>query len=191
LLPIRTMTPRRTYYEFDMLDSSSYFRVYSDGFFHASLRFTREEEPKRGTIHDVICYLSDFFIFALRVLKSRLVDVQQGFYIELSGLTGLELRVDESILFGPETFGFSKTTSKVFYEKDFEPSEDWHSIFLKICDFYKLICLDLGIIDVSDQTIRNNVRKILTRMSDIAVGRKYNDREILPKIDLNEMFSES
>jgi hypothetical protein len=91
------------------------------------------------------------------------------------------------LLYARATYSFSKTATKIVYERDIVPYEKWYNIFLKVCDVYRDICKDLGIVEIADSTIRSNVKAILHDIVDLRT--EYTTPGI-PRVDLKELFGE-
>lgn len=182
------VTTRRDWYEFDPELEDRFLRIYSDGFFHSYFPFHLKESQKNASVQHTVFYLSGFLFFVLRIMKHRSISAILRIHVELTGLRDLNVTIGSGLLSRFDQYSFSKNERRVVYEKDTNTSDKWSKALLVVCDIYKDICRDLGIIDITDDTVRNNVKKIVDADQDLRT-QYSNDGIVIPIVDLKEVFS--
>jgi hypothetical protein len=140
-----------------------------------------------AAVYDMIWYISSFLFFALRILKKKNVVANQRIHVELTGLRDLNVVVGRGVLSALEEYSFSKNDTKIVYERDIDASEKWSKAFLVTCDIYRDLYKDLGIMEIADTRIRDNVKAILIDIDDLRT--EYTTPGI-PRVDLKEVFEE-
>ena len=191
---VRTVVPRRKYFEFESLSSEIYARIYSDGFFHCILPFLgADPEVKSYGLNWIVYQFAEPLFFLIRVMKKKGVEIEQTSKLDLHGISGLHVfpfSRERTHLFrlSRRAWSFSKDTNALSYRKSFNPKEKWVSFFNLLCEIFKEICIDLGIIDMKDETVSQNVKEIVSSMRSLRTT--YSGRE-LERLSLEEIFGET
>lgn len=157
-LRVNRVTPRRGFFEYDGV---GYYRVYADGVFHYVGQLLTEEIDGKTTfiIPYLIQQIAALALFSIRVMKRKGKDQQQTIRVDLHGVRGLRA------VFGlrfplVRDYSFSKDYDSVTYHRTFIPSRKW-ALFSLLCDIYRDICTDLGIINITEGGIKIDVARIL------------------------------
>lgn len=107
--------------------------------------------------------------------------------IDLHGIKGLQIFPFPRYRSLRE-WAFSEEQDSVFYQKTFNPKEKWVFLFNLLCEIYKDICIDLGIVQIKDETVVRNVKQIV---SEIDTLRTTYTPAGLEALSLDEIFGES
>jgi hypothetical protein len=187
----REVIGRRKHFEFKSRSPEIFARMYSDGFFHCVLPFWEvEEEVKNYHLYWLMFQVAEPLFFLARVMKVKEVETEQTLKFDLHGIGGLEVTPfsRRTPWLSIRTWSFSEDSDFLPYRKTFNPKEKWTSFFDLLCEIYKEICIDLGIIDMKDETISQNVKEIVRSMQSLATT--YSGRG-LERLSLEEIFGES
>ena len=187
----RDVIGRRKHFEFKSRSPEIFARMYSDGFFHCVLPFWEvDEEAKNYHLYWLMFEVAEPLFFLARVMKLKEVETEQTLRFDLHGIGGLEVIPfsRRTSWLSIRTWSFSEDAESLSYQKTFNPKEEWFFFFNLLCEIYKEICVDLGIIDMKDETVSQNVKEILRSMRSLA--RTYSGRG-LERLSLEEIFGES
>ena len=185
------VVPRRKHFEFKSRSPEIFARMYYDGFFHCVLPWWEVDPETRGyhlywIVHDV----AEPLYFLVRVMKNRGVKTEQALKLDLHGISGLRVSPFSRELISwlsRRTWSFSEDTDSHSYQKTFNPKEKLVSLFNLLCEIYRDTCDDLGVIDISDETVSQNVKKIVGSMRSLRTT--YSGRG-LERLSLEEIFGE-
>lgn len=189
---IQRVVARRKHFEFESREPRIFARMYSDGFFHCILPWMEVDmEPKTYHLYWIVSNIADPLLFLVRVMKLRAIETEQTLRIDLHGISGLQVfpfsQKYPSSLFSRRPWSFSKETDYLSYEKKFSPKDEWVSFFNILCEIYKDICIDLGVMDIRDETVAQNVKEILRSMRSL--WTTYSGRG-LKALSVKEIFGE-
>lgn len=183
---------RRKHYEFRSRSPEIFARMHYDGFFHCVLPWWEVDPETKGyhlywIVHDV----AEPLYFLVRVMKNKGVKTEQALKLDLHGISGLRVSPfsrERTSWLSIRTWTFSEETDSHSYQKTFNPKEEIVSLLNLLCEIYRDICVDLGIIDISDDTVSQNVKEIVGSMRSIRTT--YSGRG-LERLSLEEIFGES
>jgi len=189
---LEKVTPRRKHFEFKSITPEILARMYSDGFFHCVIPWSEfDMDTKVYYLHWIMSDIAEPLFFLVRVMKLRKVETGQILRVDLHGISGLQVFPFYEHIFpilrGRNTWSFSKETNYLSYEKTFNPKQEWVFFFKLLCEIYKDICIDLGVIDIRDETAAQNVKEVLRSMRSLRT--KYSGRG-LNALSLQEVFGE-
>jgi len=186
LLMILETVGRRGVYEYRSAGEDIYFRVYSDGFFHyvGPLRATERYGKTEYYINWLVYDLAELLLFSVRVMKRKSINLQQSIRTDLHGIKGLEMGFSPRHWPTLSRRTFSAHSDTLSYQKTFLPSQEWSSFFYLLCDIYREICQDLGIIDITDEVIAQNVSSILKDMQELRTTYQGAGLRNIPLDDL-------
>ena len=184
---------RRKHFEFKSRSPEIFARMYYDGFFHCVLPWW-EVDPKTKRYHLfwIVHDVAEPLYFLARVMKNKGVKTEQALKLDLHGIAGLEV-----IPFGGDrpffpirgySFSFSEDQDSISYQKTFNPKERWVSFFNLLCEIFKDICIELGVIDIKDERVAQSVKEIVGLMRSLRTT--YSGRG-LAALSLEEIFGES
>ena len=186
---------RREHFDFQSRSPEIFARMFSDGFFHCILPWCEinpeDEEAKYYHAYWLMCDVGEPLFFLVRVMKLKEVEIEHTFKLDLHGISGLQVfpfSRERAFLPSRRTWSFSEDADFLSYQKTFNPKEKWISLFNLLCEIYKEICNDLGIFDMKDETVSQNVKKIVSSMRSLRTT--YSGRG-LERLSLEEIFGES
>ena len=171
-----TVIPRKKHFEFKSKTPEIFVRVYSDGFFHCVIPWwetnPKDSEVKNYHLHWIIREIAEALFFLVRIMKKNGVKVEQVLKVDLHGIRGLQVFPFSPprnllSLFSRRVSLFSEDQNFVSYQRTFNPKEKWVSFFKLLCEIYRDICIDLGIIDLKDKAVSQNVRTIVRSMQSL------------------------
>jgi len=179
------VVPRRGYFELKSKSPEIFARMGSDGFFHAVVPLNTEEE--KYYLSWIVDDIAQALFFIVRVMKKKGVRTEQTFRIDLHGIRGL--RVLPFFRYRSlREWAFSEEQDFIFYQKTFNPKEKWVFFFNLLCEIYKEICIDLGIVEIKNETVTQNVKEILCAIDSL---RTTYTSAGLEHLSLDEIFGES
>jgi len=124
-------------------------------------------------------------------MKNKGVKTEQALKLDLHGISGLQVSLssrDRTSWLSRRTWSFSEDTHSHSYQKTFNPKEKLVSLFNLLCEIYRDICDDLGVIDISDETVSQNVKEIVGSMKSL--WTTYSSRGLV-RPSPEEIFGES
>jgi len=188
-LEVESITPRRNRFEFTSRSVDISGSIDSDGFFHAIIPFRNETGAERYYLNWIVYDIVEVFLFIVRVIKKKRVETGQTLRLDLHGIKGLALSLSADRFFIRDyKYSFSKEIESITYEKAFDPRQGWEYFFHLICKIYEDICIDLGMIGMSKDTIKQNVRHIILEMNSI---RTTYQSAGLQALSLEEFFGDT
>ncbi len=107
----------------------------------------------------------------------------QRIRIELLRVKGHPIRFDYDSRRSWRNYDFAE--SFIVLEEDFNPDNDWKSLLSILTRVYRVICEHAGIIDITDNTVKTNLRQILGRIDELRTN--YSPSGVTA-LDLNEIF---
>lgn len=189
------VVPRRKHFEFKSRSPEIFVRMYSDGFFQCVLPLweaSREDsEVKYYHLHLIMAEIAEPLFFLVRVMKLKEIKTEYKLKLDLHGVSGLQVSPfsrKSAFWLSRKTWSFSEDADSLSYQKTFNPKEKWVSVFNLLCEIYKEICIDLGIIDIKDENISQNVKEVISSMR--ALRTTYSGRG-LERVSLDEIFGKS
>lgn len=99
-------------------------------------------------------------------MKKKGVKTEQTLRIDLHGIRGLRV-LPFARYWSHREWAFSDGEDFVFYKKTFNPKEKWVFFFNLLCEVYKDLCIDLGIVQIKDETVEQNVKQIIREMDTL------------------------
>jgi hypothetical protein len=185
----KSVEPRRGFFEFTSRSPKISATMNSQGFFHAVIPLRCDPQTKKYYLDLIVYDIGEVLFFAIRVMKKKTVETEQRLKVDFHGIRGLEVALSSS----PFTIrgfehSFSKEQDYLPYEKTFNPKEKWNYFFNLMCEIYKDIITDLGIIDISDKTVKQNVRDIV---KDMRYLRTSFPSAGLERVPLEELFEDT
>jgi len=183
-----SVEPRREYFEFLSRSPKISATMDSNGFFHAVIPLRCNPHTKKYYLDSIVHDIGEALFFTLRAMKKKAIKTEQHLKIDLQGIRGLEIALSSSPLLITHKRSFSKEQDDLSYEKTFDPKEKWAYFFNLMCETYKDIITDLGIIDISVKTVKQNVRNIMRQMDYLRTAYQPAGLEIVP---LNELFGDA
>jgi len=187
-LRIRDSTARRDRYEFRSYDSSIHLEIYPDGCFHTY--FPIQAEDGLMKLDDIMYMVSSFLFFTTRIMKMRNVSARQRIHLELCKASGREVVLSSVFRSLLERYTFPKNKQRLVFTAEFDPSKGWNHIFFILCNIYREICKDLGLVSLSEKHLKDRMKSIV--QSDRDLRTEYSgQRETIPRIDLEEVFQET
>jgi len=183
-IPLDGVVPRRGYFEFKSRSPEIFTKMDSDGFFHAVVPLYTEEE--KYSLNWIVGDIARALFFIVRVMKKKGVKTEQTLGIDLHGIKGLRVFPFPRYRSLRE-WAFSEEQDSVFYQKTFNPKEKWVFLFNLLCEIYKDICIDLGIVQIKDGTVVQNVKQIVREMDTL---RTTYTPAGLERLSLDEIFGE-
>jgi len=183
MAPIRcTVTTRRNFFECDSREDE-FLRVHTNGFFHFIVPIIYDTEKNLSWIDVLIHQILDIFVYCTRVMKYKQITSEQSLYVKLRNISNLELTFDG--FFFSRRYNFCPEFSEVDFTYSFNPKEGWlkiREIFEKI---FKDLCMELGIIDITDSVINKRLFDILRKNPNIHTKYHYGN-VIIPLINMDE-----
>jgi len=179
------IVPRRAYFEFKSKSPEIFAKMDSDGFFHAVIPLLVEEE--KYCLSWIVNDIAQALFFIVRVMKKKGVKTEQTLRIDLHGIRGIRV-LPFFRYWSHREWAFSEGEDFVFYQKTFNPKEKWVVLFNLLCEIYKEICIDLGIVEIKDETVAQNVKNIVREMDTL---RTTYTPAGLEALSLDEIFGES
>lgn len=181
------VVPRRRYFEFKSKSPESFVRMDSDGFFHAVMPLSQNSEAGRYYLSWIIGDIAEALFFVVRIMKKKRVRTEQALRIDLHGIGGLEvLPFQRALLI--RKWSFSTKQDAISYKKTLNPEEKWSFFFNLLCEIYRDICIDLGVIDMRDEYVKQNVNQIINSMETLRTSYSPSGLEAL---SLKEIFGDS
>jgi len=83
----------------------------------------------------------------------------------------------------PWHFDFAEYS--IVLEEDFSPDNDWKSLLDILVRIYRVVCEYAGITDITDETIKMNLREILGQIDEL---RTIYTESGVTALDLEEVF---
>jgi len=184
----REIKGRHDYYDFEPLRENHFLRILKNGFIISkfpSAQWDSEKEMRARTIyiHELVKYIAELFLFACRIMKKKGIKDNQRMKIELLNVKGYPVRFDYGVLGSRWNYDFVEYS--IILEEDFNPDDDWRSLLGVLVRIYRVICEHATIIDITDQTIKTNLREILKHIHELHTT--YSDSGV-KALDLNEIF---
>jgi len=178
---------RHDYYDFEPRENC-FLRILKNGFIISkfpSVQWDTEKEihARAICIHELVGYVAELFLFACRIMKKREIRDNQRMKIELLNVKGHPVRFDYSLWLPHWDYDFAE--SFIVLEEDFNPDNDWRSLLGILVRIYRVICEHATITDITDETIKKNLRKILGQIHELHTT--YSDSGVTA-LDLNEVF---
>jgi hypothetical protein len=178
---------RHDYYNFEPREDR-FLRILKNGFIiskFSSAQWDSETEMPARTIyiHELVEYIAELFLFACRIMKKREIGDSQRMSIKLMNVKGHPVRFDSSLLRSHRDYDFAEYF--IVIEEDFNPDNDWRNLLDILVRIYRVICEYVTITDITDKTIKTNLRKILGQIQELHTT--YTDSGV-KALDLNEVF---
>lgn len=173
LFAIETVTPRKKHFEFKSKKPGVFVRMYYTGFFHCIIPWweinPEDQGAKEYHLHWIIQEIAEPLYFLARIMKKKGVKTEQTLKVDLHGISGLQVfpfsRPHGLLsLYSRREWSFSEDENLFSYQGIFNPKEKLVSLFRILCEIYRDICIDLGIIDLKDEEVSQNVEKIVRSM---------------------------
>lgn len=184
-IPLDGVVPRRGYFEFKSKSPEIFARIDSEGFFHAVIPLLTEAE--KYYLNWIVNDIAEALFFIVRVMKKKGVKTDQTLRIDLHGIRGLRV-FPFSRYRSIREWAFSEEQDFIFYQKTFNPKEKWVFLFKLLCEIYKDICVDLGVVEIKDETVAQNVKQIVREMDNLRTAYQPSG---LDALSLKEIFGES
>lgn len=175
---------RHEYYDFKPRYENHFLRILRNGFIISKFP-SAQWDSEKGTIfiHELVKYIAQLFLFACRVMKKKGIRDSQRIRIELLNNKGHPIRFDSD---SPQSWGeYDFSEYSIVLEEDFNPDNDWKSLLDTLLQIYRVICEHAGIIDITDNVIKKNLRKILGWIDELHTN--YKDSGVTA-LNLNEIF---
>jgi len=131
--------------------------------------------------------IAEALFFIVRVMKKKGVKTDQTLRIDLHGIRGIRV-FPFSRYRSIREWAFSEEQDFIFYQKTFNPKEKWVFLFKLLCETYKDICVDLGVVEIKDETVAQNVKQIVREMDNLRTAYQPSG---LDALSLKEIFGES
>ena len=187
IFEIETVVGRRKYFEFKSRSPEVHVRMYSDGFFHAETPLIYDPRKEKYYLSWIVHDIAEAYFFIVRIMKKKGVETEQTLKLDLHGIRGLQV-FPFPRYFSIRKWAFSEDENFISYQKTFNPQEKWVFLFNLLCEIYKDICVDLGVIEIKDDTVTRNVRQIVKEMDTLRTTYQPSGLEAL---SLEELFGES
>ena len=158
------VVPRRGYFEFKSKSPEIFSKMDSEGFFHAVVPLLADEN--KYCLSWIVGDIAETLFFIVRVMKKKGVKTEQTLRIDLHGIRGLRV-LPFARYWSHREWAFSDGEDFVFYKKTFNPKEKWVFFFNLLCEVYKDLCIDLGIVQIKDETVEQNVKQIIREMDTL------------------------
>ncbi len=180
----RDIKGRHDYYDFLPRYEHHFLRILKNGFMLAKFPAAQwDRDIGILYINEVVTYVAELYLFACRVMKKRGVIASQRIKVELLNVQGYPVRVDSD---GPRSRGDSDFPAySLVVEEDFNPDSDWKSLLDVLVRIYRAICGYAGITDLTDQTIKTNLRDMLGWIKELQTT--YSDSDVTA-LNVNELF---
>jgi hypothetical protein len=178
------ISPRRGYFEFRGRTPEILATMSSGGFFSALIPFRHYPNAKEYSLSLIFYDFAELLFFIVRVLKKKMVESEQAVRLDFHGIRTLPMTLFADLF--PREYAFSGEQDYIYYQKCFDPREKWVSIYNILCEIYRDICIDLGIIDIKDDVIKQNVKRIILTIDSL---RTTYTSSGLQRISLEEIFS--
>lgn len=189
-LHIRNSIARENIYEFKTILGDYSLRIFPNGFIVSHFSCLEWPQEKNvATIHELMYYIFQMFFFAIRIMKHKNFRQPQRIRIELYKLEGYPVRYDlgpRGRLWGPYHF----IESPVILIEDFNPSSSWANLFTVLMKFYRKTCSHLGIQNIKEETIRNNICELLNDSILMRELYTFYQTPRLLRVPINEMCGE-
>jgi hypothetical protein len=158
---------RRGYFEFRGRTSETLATLGSDGFFGALIPFRHYSNIKEYSLSLIFQDFAELLFFVVRLLKEKKVASEQTVRLDFHGIRALPMVLFADLFPWRRESAFSGEQDYIYYEKQFAPQEKWATIYSLLCGIYRDICIDLGIVDISDDDVKRNVRDIIVRIDSL------------------------
>jgi len=184
----REIKGRHDYYDFQPRYENHFLRILKNGFIISkfpSAQWDSEKEMRARTIyiHELVGYVAELFLFACRIMKKKEIKDSQRMKIEFLNMQGHPVRFDNSLLRSRWEYDFAEYS--IALEEDFSPDNDWKSLLGILVRIYRVICEHATITDITDDTIKMNLREILGQIDELRIT--YTDSGVTA-LDLKEVF---
>jgi len=176
---------RHEYYDFQPRYENHFLRILRNGFIISKFPSAKWDDKKETLyIHEMVKYIAQLFLFACRIMKKKGVTDSQRIRIQLLRVKDRPIRfdLDQRLSFW-EDRDFDQPFIDV--EEDFNPDDDWKSLLDVLVRIYRVICEHAGIIDLTDDIIKANLRKILGWIEELRTNYSSSGVKAL---DLNDIF---
>jgi hypothetical protein len=179
---------RHDYYDFEPRENC-FLRILRNGFIISKFPSAQWDSGKNVMqtrtiyIHELITCVAELFLFACRIMKKKEIRDNQRMKIELLNVKGHPVRFDYSLCLSHWDYDFAE--SIIVLEEDFNPDNDWRSLLGILVRIYRVICEHATITDITDETVKKNLRKILGQIHELHTT--YTDSGV-KALDLNEAF---
>jgi len=162
----REIIGRHDYYEFQPRSTNYYFRIQKNGFIISSFPCA-EWDNEKGTIyvHELVGYVTDLYLFACRIMKEKEIKDNQRIRIEVLNVKGHMAKIHNEPFQLRWDYYFNDDS--IDLEEDFNPNTDWNSLFGVLVRIYRVICEYAGIIDITDKTIKTNLREMFREIREL------------------------
>jgi hypothetical protein len=180
----KEITGRHDYYEFKPRYENHFLRILRNGFIISKFP-SAQWDSEKGTIyiHELVKYIAELFLFACRVIKKKGIRDSQRIRIELLNVKSHPIRFDYDTLRSWGDYDFAE--SFIVLEEDFNPDNDWKSLLDVLVRIYRVICDHAGITNITNNTIKANLREILGWIDEL--HKNYSNSGVTA-LDLNELF---
>lgn len=184
----KSVEPRRGFFEFTSRSPKIFATMNSQGFFHAVIPLILDPQTKKYYLDAIVYDIGEILFFAVRIMKKKAVETEQRLKVDFHGIRELEVTISLSPFpIRSLERSFSKKQDYLSYEKTFDPKEKWSYFFNLMCEIYKDIITDLGIIDINDKTVKQHVRHILQDMHYLRTSYPLSGLE---NVSLKELFED-
>lgn len=186
VLENESVEPRRGYFEFTSRSPQISATIDSIGFFHSIIPLRWHPEQGKYYLNWIVYDIGEILLFVVRVMKKKAIEIEQQLRLDFHGIKGLKISpFSDRFSIRSFEYSFSREQESLSYEKTFNPKEKWVYFFNLICEIYKDICIDLGIIGMKDETIKQNVREIISTMHYLRTAYPSSGLQDIP---LEEFF---
>jgi hypothetical protein len=186
----REIKGRYDYFDFQPSDKQHYLRILKNGFIVSvfpSAQWDSEKEMRARTIyiHELVGCVAELFLFACRVMKKKEIRDSHRMRIEFLNIKDHPVRFDASRAWSRREYDFAEYF--IVLEEDFNPDSDWKSLIDILVRVYRVICEHASATDITDETIRTNLREILGSIRELHTT--YSDSGVTA-LNLNEIFAD-
>lgn len=179
---------RHDYFEFEPRENC-FLRIMRNGFIiskfpTAQWDYQTEMNTRTIYIHELVRNIAELFFFACRIMKQKEIRDGQRMKIQLLNVKGHPIKSDLSFWFSRWNYDFAE--SFIVLEEDFNPSDEWKSLLGTLSRIYRVICEHATITDISDETIKTNLRKMSGQIDELRTT--YTSFGGVKALNLNEIF---
>ncbi len=183
----RELKGRHDYYDF-VSRENCFLRILKNGFIISKFpcaQWDSEKEARARTIyiHELVKYIAELFLFACRIMKKKGIEDSQRMSIKLLNINGHPVRFDTGFMRAWRNYDFAEYS--IVLEEDFNPEDDWKRLLGILVRIYRVICEHASITDITDNTIKTNLREILAWIRELRTNYTQSGVNAL---DLNKIF---
>jgi hypothetical protein len=157
---VRSVTPRRMYFECQSYGENIFTRVHTNGVFHHITPFEYDTKLNTYYIDYVFMQIIFFIVTSIRVLNIHGVTTEQFLELFFRNVAGVKMMYDPALRQRHWEYYFSDNEDELRFSYSFVPSSDWSTMTPLLLTIYTDICREVGS-TITDEVILWRVKEIM------------------------------